>query len=169
MRGIAGFTLLFVVLVALPGDANAQADEEGASAGPTTQEPLSEPAPEEPALQLQLDDAGVGLTPSPPRTPDGYTLEEAELRAKGAKLGLGLSVIPFVIGATLLGVSSLEFWGEPMFGPGMAIGGGVLMGAGVAGLVGFGVMLGKRNSDLESLKSQQRRAQWDLATSRLVF
>jgi hypothetical protein len=164
MRRIAGFTLLFVVLVALP---------RGASAGPTAQEPVSEPAPEEPALQLQLDDAGVGLTPSPPRTPDGYTLEEAEVRAKGAKVGVIMSVIPLVVGGILLGVSGAQICVlgscEDMFGPGMAIGGGVLMGAGVAGLVGFGVMLGKRNSDLESLKSQQRRAQWDLATSRLVF
>jgi hypothetical protein len=44
-----------------------------------------------------------------------------------------------------------------------------MMGVGVAGMVGFGVMLSKRNSDSESLKSQQRRAQWDLARSRLVF
>ncbi|MGD8317582.1 MAG: hypothetical protein PVH76_07530 [Myxococcales bacterium] len=68
-----------------------------------------------------------------------------------------------------MGVSGLEALGEPMFGPGMAIGGGVLMGAGVAGLVGFGVMLGNRNADREKLKAQQRRAHWDLATSRLVF
>jgi hypothetical protein len=147
----------------------AQAGEEGASLEPTAQEPVSEPASEDPALQLQLDDAGIGVTPGPPRTPDGYTLEEAELRSRGAKVGLGLSVIPFVIGATLLGVSGLEALGEPMFGPGMAIGGGVLMGAGVAGLVGFGVMLGNRNADREKLKAQQRRAHWDLATSRLVF
>lgn len=88
---------------------------------------------------------------------------------RGEKVGLGLSVIPFVMGATLLEVWGLEALGEPMFGPGMAIGGGVLMGVGVVGMVGFGVMLSKRNSGLESLKSTQRRAQWDLATSRLVF
>jgi hypothetical protein len=124
-------------------------------------------------LQLELDDAGVGVTPSPPRTSDGYTLEEAEVRVKGAKVGVIMSVIPLFVGGILLGVSGLQTCVlgscENMFGPGMAIGGGVLMGAGVAGLVGFGVMLGKRNSDLESLKSQQRRAQWDLARSRLVF
>jgi hypothetical protein len=35
---------------------------------------LEQPAPEEPALQLELDDAGVGVVPPPPRTLDGYTL-----------------------------------------------------------------------------------------------
>lgn len=163
------FAAVLSVMMALPQGASAQAEDEAASSEASAQEPVSEPAPEEPTLQLQLDDAGVGVTPSPPWPPYGYKLEEAELRARGAKVGLGLSVIPFVIGATLLGVSGLEALGEPMFGPGMAIGGGVMMGVGVVGLVGFGVMLGKRNSDLERLKSQQRRAQWDFATSRLVF
>jgi len=167
MRGIAGFALLFVVLAALPRGTSAQADEEGASSESTTQEPVSEPAPEEPTLQLRLDDAGVGVTPSPPRTPDGYTLEEAEHRARNAKVGIGMSSIPLLLGVIALGTST-GTWFESS-GRALQIAGGVLMGAGVAGLVGFGVMLGKRNSDLESLKSQQRRAQWDLATSRLVF
>lgn len=161
--------VLLVVLAAFPRGASAQADEKSASSEPMAQEPVSERAPEEPTLQLQLDDAGASVTPSPLRTPDGYTLEEAKTRAQGAKVGLGLSVIPFVVGTTMLGISGLEALGEPMFGPGMAIGGGVLMGVGVAGLVGFGVMLGNRNADLEKLKARQRRAHWDPGRSRLVF
>ena len=167
MRYLFGLTLVLVVLAVLPQVANAQADEEGASAGPTAQEPALEPAPEEPALQLRLDDAGLGVTPSPPRTPDGYTLEEAEHRARNAKVGIGMSSIPLLLGVIALGTST-GTWFESS-GRSLQIAGGVLTGFGVAGLVGFGVMLSKRNSDLESLKSQQRRAQWDLARSRLVF
>ena len=73
-------------LMALPLSASAQ-DAEG---GTTAEENLQEPAPpSEPALKLELDDAGVEVTPSAPRTSDGYTLEEMELRAKRAKIGIG--------------------------------------------------------------------------------
>ena len=53
--------------LALPLSANAQAAEELPS--------------EEPALQLKLDDAGVEVAPTPPRTADGYTLEEIPNRS----------------------------------------------------------------------------------------
>jgi hypothetical protein len=38
-------------------------------------DPSTEPAPEEPSLQLKLDDAGVEVAPTPPRTVDGYTMD----------------------------------------------------------------------------------------------
>ena len=50
----------------------------------TTAEPsLEAPAPEEPALQLKLDDAGVDVD-GYLRTADGYTLEEIGFRVKRA-------------------------------------------------------------------------------------
>jgi hypothetical protein len=70
---------------------------------PEESAPPSEPALEEPALQLQLDDSGV--VPPPQRTPDGYTLEEMELRAKRAKIGLGVSAASLVVGGVLVGVA----------------------------------------------------------------
>jgi hypothetical protein len=87
------FVLAMVLagLVALPLSASAQADEEGTAAEPNLVEepaPSSEPAPEEPALQLRLDAAGIEVVPSPPRTFDGYTVEELELRKRRAAFGL---------------------------------------------------------------------------------
>jgi hypothetical protein len=100
------FVLAMVLagLMALPLSVSAQAGEEGAtpepsaeeaalSPEPAPEEPATpvEPAPEEPALQLKLDDAGVEVAPTPLRTPDGYTLEEMDVRVRRAKIGLGSS------------------------------------------------------------------------------
>ena len=86
------FVLAMVLagLVASPLSVSAQAGEEATASEENLQEPAppSEPAPEEPALQLKLDAAGVDVVPSPPRTVDGYTLEEIELRIRRARIGL---------------------------------------------------------------------------------
>jgi hypothetical protein len=100
MRYFVAVLSVLAGLVASPTSTSAQT-EEGASSEPSGAG--AEPAPEKPALQLELDDAGVGVTPSPPRTSDGYTLEEAELRVKGARVGVIMSVIPLVVGGILLG------------------------------------------------------------------
>lgn len=173
MRHSAGFALLLAVLVASPPSVSAQADEDEARSEPSAQEPVTEPASKEPALQLELDDEGVHVTPSPALSPDGYTLQEAERRVKGARAAVFAMLVPVVAGITLVGVSGLEICVlgpcEKMFGSGMVIGGAVTMVAGFGGIVGFGMMLANRNADLEALKSQQRRAHWDLARARLVF
>jgi len=92
MRYIFGFVLL-LALVASPLGVSAQ------TAGEVS---ASEPAPEEPALQLKLDAAGVEVTPSPSLTEDGYTLEEKELRVKRAKMGLLGPAALIVAGVPLL-------------------------------------------------------------------
>ena len=101
MRFVSAMTL--AGLVALPLSASAQDTEEGATSEPNLQEPppSSEPAPEEPALQLQLDKSGVEVMPSPPRTPDGYTLEEMEVRVRRAKMGLLAPAALIVAGVPL--------------------------------------------------------------------
>ena len=71
--------MLAVALVASPVGVSAQETEQGTA---SEQNVVQEPAPEEPALQLELDDAGVEVVPSPPRTAKGYTVEEMELRVK---------------------------------------------------------------------------------------
>jgi len=91
MRYLGGFVVVLVLaLVGLPGGVSAQAGEEGETPQPASEEPVSsdEPAPEEPALQFELDDAGVEVTPTSPRTFNGYTLEELELRKRRAAFGL---------------------------------------------------------------------------------
>jgi len=122
MRYLFGFVCVLVGLAALPPSASAQDAEEDATSEPNLQEPAppSEPASEEPALQLKLDAAGVGVVPSPPRTVDGYTLDEMELRVRRAKIGLAVSAIPFIAGIGLslaAGFSSMVTtslcWEEP--------------------------------------------------------
>jgi hypothetical protein len=184
MRYLVGF----VVLVALgisPLSASAQAGEEGATSEPTLQEPAppSEPAPEEPALQLKLDDAGVEVVPSPPRTFDGYTLEEMELRVRRARIGVGVSVFAFLAGfgmgmpaAVELGLGCIAIF-EPCTTPGwvapVGITGAVLMAGGVAGMIASGILLRRRKRDRDRLLKAHygrlHRVQWDLTRSRLVF
>jgi len=178
MRYLVGF-LGVCALAALPQSASAQRGEEG-----TTSEPnLQEPVPEEPALQLELDSAGVDVTPSPPRTPDGYTLEEMELRVKRPKIGIGVSAgalaAGMAMGLAVLGASMCPFvfpadttcppsWVDPVGYAGLVLGVG-----GLAGIIASGILLRKRKRDRDSLRyahiGTPRRVQWDLAQSRLVF
>jgi hypothetical protein len=82
----------------LPLSVSAQAAEEDSLSSWQVDEgaSLEQPASEEPALQLELDDAGVGVVPPPPRTLDGYTLEEMELRVKRARIGrIGWRLCPW--------------------------------------------------------------------------
>jgi len=60
--------IVFASLGVLPLSASAQTGKEATTSKPNLQEPAppSERAPEEPALQLKLDDAGVKVVPSPP-------------------------------------------------------------------------------------------------------
>ena len=172
-----GFVLAMVLaaLVALPLSASAQAGQEGKDSEPN----LHEPAPEEPALQLNLDAAGVEVAPSPPRTPDGYTLEEADLRVKRAKIGLGVSV-PFILLApvAVLMAEPVCLYSSPdqpcpEGSPGLAATFAVMSVGGLGGTIASGILLRRRKRDRDSLRQAHygtpRRVQWDLAQSRLVF
>ena len=185
MRYLIGFVCLLAALVASPLSAGAQTGQEGTDSEPNLQEPApsSEPVPEEPALQLELDSAGVDVTPSPPRTPDGYTLEEMELRVKRPKIGIGVSAgalaAGMAMGLAVLGASMCPFvfpadttcppsWVDPVGIAGLVLGVG-----GLVGIVASGILLRKRKRDRDSLRyahiGTPRRVQWDLAQSRLVF
>jgi len=181
MRYFVGF-----VLVLFPLGVGAQDVEEAATAEPGVQEPAPsfEPPSEQPALQLQLDDAGVEVAPSPPRTPDGYTLEEMELRVKRPKIGIGVSAgalaAGMAMGLAVLGASMCPFsfdparppcppsWVDPVGNAGLALGVG-----GLAGIIASGILLRRRKRDRDWLRQAHyttpRRVQWDLAQSRLVF
>jgi len=171
MRYLVGFVSALVVV---PVGVSAQDAEFNAE----ELVPSSEPAPEAPALQLKLDEAGVGVAPRLPRTPDGDTLEEMELRVKRARIGLWSTA-----GATLVGLA--------VFGAGVARGrssrdldkvvdasvlvvsGMVVMITGAAGIITCGALLGPRKKELREARrahyATQRRARWDLAHSRLLF
>ena len=74
-----GFAVVSIGLLSgsLQHAAAQSAEEAATTSEPNLQQPAapsSESAPEEPALQLKVDDAGVDVVPSPPRTAYGYTL-----------------------------------------------------------------------------------------------
>jgi len=169
------FVLAMVLagLVALPVGANAQgAEEDSLSSWQQT-----EATPEEPSLELKLDEAGVEVAPMPPRTPEGYTLEEMDVRVRRAKIGLGSSAAAFFVGGILLasGLSGDCFWGsaEREKCDRRAYAGTALAAGGAPGLIAAGALLGVRKRELRRMKEAHygtpRRVQWDLARSRLVF
>ena len=179
MRYLFGFLCVCALVGNLPLSASAQAGEEGAAAESNLEEPAppSEPAPEEPALQLQLDDAGVGVVPSPPRTPDGCTLEEMDVRVRRAKIGLGSSAAALFAGGMFVGVGIGEAFGHAATVPKRYIAyvwtGTALLVGGFAGMVASGILLRRRKRDRDWLRQAHyatpRRVQWDFARSRLVF
>ena len=185
MRYVVGF--VFVLgLVSAPLAVSAQAGEEGATPEPNLEEPApsAEPAPEEPALQLKLDAAGVEVAPSPPRTADGYTLDEMELRVKRAKIGLWSTAGATVVGTGMAfaafgaawscalawspSCSSPPGWVAPVGWTGM-----VLMVGGISGMIACGILKRRRRRDRDSLRhahyGRPPRVQWDPAESRFVF
>jgi hypothetical protein len=183
MRYLVGFVLA-LALAALPLSVSAQTGEEATTAEPNLEEPAasSEPAPEEPALQLRLDDAGVEVVPSPPRTTDGYTLGEMDVRVRRAQIGVGVSVFAFVAGVNMGFVAMANFescflaWECPEYpdwvGPVGWTGFTLAMG-GLTGMITSGVLLRNSRHGRDWLRPAHhgtpRRVQWDLAQSRLVF
>jgi len=167
-------------LAALPPSASAQDTEEGATPEQHLQESASssEPVPEEPALQLKLDDAGVEVAPTPLRTPDGYTLEEMDVRVRRAKIGFGVSAGVAGAGMVLLAVGlsgcteivggTCADWADPAF----FAGGGIALAGGIAMYATLGTWIHRKRKLRELQRAHcgtPRRAQWDLARSRLVF
>jgi len=195
MRYLFGFLCVCALVGNLPLSASAQTGEEGTISEPNLEQPAapsSEPAPEEPALQLKLDSAGVDVGPSPPRTVDGYTLEEMETRVHRAKVGMGICSVPILIGGILMmvgipGSLSLDLSAPPPTPEEqkreerVLRAGAVLAVGGAAAMIATGILLGVRNRKLRERKqrdrdslwythsSTPRRVKWDLAQSRLVF
>jgi len=174
MRYLIGFVFV-LALVSAPLAMSAQAGEEGATSEPPAEEPSSEPAPEAPALQLELDDDSVKLAPSPPPTVNGYTLEETQLRVKRAKIGLWSTAGATVVGGVMLGASWSCVSGAPVEDAcgGAFISGAVVAFSGAVGMIVTGALLGARKRKLRSLQEadygRPHRVQWDLARSQVVF
>jgi len=97
MGYLVGFVCV-LALVASPLGANAQTGEEVIAPEPPSQD----------ALQLEIGADGVDLVPSPPRTVDGYTRKEMEHRVHRAKVGVGVSALPLLVGAIIATASSLS-------------------------------------------------------------
>ena len=178
MRYLVGFAFL-PALVASPLSVSAQDALETTPAEPDVEAPPPSPtaAPEEPALQLKLDDAGVEVTPTPPRTFEGYALEEPEVRVKRARTWFYVSgglVGAGLVMAMVAGLVSVAQWGkdkpfdraEAALAAALAISSAGVLGVVVAG----GIMVHrKRKARKYGHCETPRRVQWDLARSRLVF
>jgi hypothetical protein len=182
MRYLFGFICL-LALVALPQSVSAQpADEDSLSSWQVDEgASLEQPAPEEPALQLKLDEAGVGVVPPLPRTADGYTLEEMELRVKRARIGLGVSLGVLFVGGVVVVIGSIQCGtritdptpGQPDPCDVSVWTGTALSVGGFVGTITSSALLRRRKRDRDRLQEahyeRPRRVQWDLARSRLVF
>jgi len=178
--------MTLVGLGTLPQSASAQDAEEDviSASAPEELEASSEPAPEEPALQLKLDAAGLDVAPSPQRTPDRYTLKEMKLRVKRAAFGFGFSGAVFFTGAVLvmspfIRCDMIGGWTKTC--DRLAYAGIAVVSAGAVATIATGILYGVRNRKLRRRKRREwdtfrhthsgtpRRVQWDLARSRLVF
>jgi hypothetical protein len=130
MRYLVGLGLV-LALVAAPLSASAQEVEEGAALEPSAEEPApsSEPAPEEPirgvqrwhpeafvdpskpaaepALQLELDAAGVEVTP---KTAPLTTAEQNRLRKRRVRIGVGVALGLVLVGAAIGGGVAAANW-----------------------------------------------------------
>lgn len=167
MRYVFGFLCVCTLVGTLHQSASGQAGEEGATSEPKLEEPApaSEPAPEEPVLKLELDDAGVAVAPSAPRTAKGYTLGEMELRVKRAKIGLGASGGALFVGL-VMGVAALSqitplvcfFDCPPTPGWTAPVGavGATLTAGGLVGVIASGVAFRRRKRDRDRLLEAHR-------------
>jgi CubicO group peptidase (beta-lactamase class C family) len=177
MRYLFGFVF---VLAASPLSASAQDAVESETPEPSAEEPVppSEPAPEERALQLQLEAAGVEIVPIPPtllESPDRQEIERMERRVKRAKIGYGVSTVAAGAGLVMGIAAGMAAFGEsfsgvPTTSPGWIapVGwtGVALLSGGVVGMITSGILMKRRKRERDGLGY---RVQWDLARSRLVF
>jgi len=173
MRCLFGCLCVCALVVTSPLSVSAQAASEDSLSSWQVE---AKPAPEEPALQLKLDAAGVEVVPSPPRTPDGYTLKEMELRVKRARIGLIVSAGVYVA-AIVPWAADPNTSGDWITG--FELAGFALWAGGTVGMIACGALLGVRKRKLHKQKREfrlqqaqyerPRRVQWDNARSRLVF
>ena len=162
-------SVLCVMVAALPQGASAQAKED------TNR-----------ALKLEQYTAGVEVEPSPPRTGDGFTLEEMQLRVQRARNGLVGSSVLFGVGAVLMiaggaTMASASIGSDPwsdldrgVAGASVALAGGFVGFGGVLGMAISGGRWRARKRQVRELKrahdnATPHRVQWDLARSRFVF
>jgi cytochrome c biogenesis protein CcdA len=150
MRYVFGFLCVCALAGHLPLSATAQDGEEDTSPEPSLEEsaPSSEPAPEQPALQLRLDDAGVGVAPGyPPR------FDELELRLKRARIGLlstaGVSLAGMGLVIAGARVSNTQPSSDDKPANALKFSGVALLVAGIAGMVVSGIALKTRRRQLD--------------------
>ena len=127
---------------------------------------------------LKLDESGLEMAPSV------SALEDMERRLRAPRAGLAVSSIVLGGGAAMMVVGFLNFedagicvYGDcgrtPTWTVAVAVSGALLTIGGLVGIIVSGNRLAERKRELYELKNARsgtpRRAQWDLARSRLAF
>ena len=182
MRYLVSVACVLAGLVALPLGVSAQVGEEGATPEPTLEEPA-------PAAESSGEEGGSRLERWHPEAfvdsehePSGSIEYKSANASKGysgegippAGIGFFIMTGVTVVGAVVLGVGASRSQSSKDYSSiGVMGGGAIVMLVGGVGMIVTGVMWGK--STLEPSSSQksryrrERRAQWDLARSRVVF
>jgi hypothetical protein len=151
--------MVLAVSVGLPLGASAQAASEDSLSSWQVE---AKPAPEEPALELKLDDDSVKITPGAYRAP---TVEEMEMerRARRAKVGLGVSVPFMAYGAMMTGLGASPLCFEDILAspgeetcpdsvPGLLAAGIVVLAGSLGGTIASSILLRQRKRTLSELQ-----------------
>ena len=114
MRYLFGLVCVLALGVS-PLSASAQTDKEGGSRierwHPEAYVDPTKPAPE-PSLQLELDSAGLEVTPTALPTVEEFELRKTDLRKRRRTIGIGVSVIVVAVGVAVGVAMSFRNW-EP--------------------------------------------------------
>ena len=114
MRYLVGFVCV-LALLASPLGVSAQTEKEVGSRlerwHPEAFVDPTKPAPE-PSLQLELDSAGLEVTPTALPTVEEFELRKTDLRKRRRTIGIGVSVIVVAVGVAVGVAMSFRNW-EP--------------------------------------------------------
>jgi hypothetical protein len=133
--------------------------------------------PEEPKVDFKLDGASLEVSSGAPHD----DIQNLETRVRRAKIALGVSVVPLVVGGLVFGISySSKKPRVCIFEPcpeeerdSLRVPGAVVLLGGVTWMIVAGTIHSFRRRKLRDLKraghAGARRVQWDLEGSGLVF
>jgi hypothetical protein len=132
------------------------------------------------ALNLELDSDGLEVSPLAASVAEARVHSEMERGVRGARLGVGISTVPLVLGAVIAmaggAVSvnrNLSTPSDTSSGYGAVWVGTALVGVGGVSMIASGILLGVRKRKLRNYEAEHslssHRIQWDSHTSRFVF
>ncbi len=164
MRYFVGFAGLLAALLTLPLSARAQA--EGFSEDEVTKVALVSSSSRAFSTEYSLI-----------YTEYAEEVKDMDRRVHNAKIGLGVSAVPIVIGAVLALAAAGSSVGAIGSDPpdttqadALLIGGSVLMVGGAASMIATGILLGvRKRKRRRAAHGTTRPVRWDLASSGVVF
>ena len=102
LAGLVGFPLSVSAQPAEEDSLSSWQVDEGAS--------LEQPAPEKPALELKLDEAGLDVAPGyPPPTLEELERQKKKRRRRRIGIGVGVTLGAFIVGTTIAAAVALPW------------------------------------------------------------